>query len=88
MSQDWTNQYQRWYAIDYSLIQNPLLQRRCLIKKRKCNKKQKIKLSLAQKKRKTLKYAYHNADKLPEIDYFYADIHGNLKFRLKNPINL
>ena len=88
MSQDWTNQHQRQYAIDYSLIQNPLPQRSCLLKKRKCNKKQKIKLSLAQKRRKTLKYAYNNADKLPEIDFLYADIHGNLKFCLKNPINL
>ena len=88
MSQDWTNQHQKQYAIDYSPIQNPLLQRSCLLKKRKCNKKQKTKLSLAQKRRKTLKYAYNNADKLPEIDFLYADIHGNLKFCLKNLINL
>ena len=57
------------------------------LKRRKCNKKQKIKLSLTQTRRKTLTYAYNNADKLPEIDFFYADIHGNLKIRLKNPIN-
>ena len=57
------------------------------LKRRKCNKKQKIKLSLTQRRRKTLTYAYNNADKLPEIDFFSADIHGNLKIRLKNPIN-
>ena len=91
MSQDWTNQHQRWYTIDDSQVQfetDSFSQRSCLLKKRKCNKKQKIKLSLAQKRRKTLKYAYNNADKLPEIDFLYADIHGNLKFCLKNPINL
>ena len=49
--------------------------------------KQKIKLSLTQRRRKTLTYTYNNADKLPEIDFFYVDIHSNLKFRLKNPIN-
>ena len=57
------------------------------LKKTKSNKKQKIKFSLTQKRRKTLTYAYNNFDKLPEIDFFYADIHGNLKFRLKNAIN-
>ena len=57
------------------------------LEKRKCNRKQKIKLSLTQKRRKTLTYSYNNADKLPEIDFFYADIHGNHKFRLKNAIN-
>ena len=57
------------------------------LKRRKCNKKQNIKLSLPQGRRKTLIYAYNNADKLPETDFFYADIHGNLKFRLKNAIN-
>ena len=56
------------------------------LKRRKCNKKEKIKLSLTQRRRKTLTYAYNNADKLPETD-FYADIHGNLKICLKNPIN-
>ena len=51
------------------------------LKRRKYNKKQKIKLFLTQRRRKTLTYGYNN---LPEIDFFYADIHGNLKFRLKN----
>ena len=82
-----TNQHQRRYAIDDSPIQNPLLQRSCLLKKTKMQQKQKIKLSLTQRRRKTLTYAYNNADKLPEIDFFYVDIHSNLKFRLKNPIN-
>ena len=68
MSQDWTNQHQRRYAIDDSPIQNPLLQRSCLLKKKKMQ--QKIKLSLTQRRRKTLTYAYNNADKLPEIDFF------------------
>ena len=44
------------------------------LKRRKCNKKQKIKLSLTQRRRKTLAYAYNNADKLPEVDFFYTDI--------------
>ena len=57
------------------------------LKRRKCSRKQKIKPSLTQKRRKTLTYAYNNAEKLPEIDFFYADIHGNLKFRLKNAIS-
>ena len=57
------------------------------LRRRKCNKKQKIKLSLTQRRRKTLTYAYNNsADKSPGTD-FYRDIHGNLKFCLKNPIN-
>ena len=55
-------------------------------KRIKCNKKQKIKLSITQRRRKTLTYAYSNADKLSEIDIFCADIHGNLKFGLKNAI--
>ena len=37
-------------------------------------------------KKKKNTYAYNNADKLPEIDFFYADIHSNLKFHLKNPM--
>ena len=57
------------------------------LKRRKCNKKQKTKLSLTQRRRKTLTYAYNNAIKLSQIDFFYVDIHGNLKFRLKNAIS-
>ena len=34
MSQDWTNEHQRRYAIDDSTIQNPLFQRSCLLKKK------------------------------------------------------
>ena len=88
MSQDWTNQYQGRYAIDDSPIQNPLLQRSGLLKKKKMQQKTKNQtFSLTQRRRKTLTYSYNNADKLPEIDFFSADIHGNLKIRLKNPIN-
>ena len=76
MSQDWTNQHQRRYAIDNSSIQNPLLQRSCLCKKGNAieNKKN------TKRRRKTLILAYNNDDKLPEIDIFYAEIQGNLKF--------
>ena len=49
--------------------------------------KTKIKLSLTQRRRKTITYAYSNANKLPEIDFFYIDIHGNLKFRFKNAVS-
>ena len=44
------------------------------LKRKKCNKKQKIKLFLTQRRRKTFAYAYNNADKLPEVDFFYTDI--------------
>ena len=57
------------------------------LERRECKKKQNIKFPLTQWRRKTLTYAYNNADSLPEIDFFYADIHGSLKFCLKNPIN-
>ena len=56
------------------------------LKRKKCHKKQENKLSLIKGRRKTVAYVYNNAGKLPEIDFFYADIHGNLKFRLKNAI--
>ena len=85
MSQNWTNQHQRWYTINNSPIQNHSF--RAVYLKRKCNKKQKIKLSLTQRRSKTLTYAYNNAGKLPEIDFFYSDIHGNLEFQLKNTIS-
>ena len=47
----------------------------------------KIKLSLTRKRRKTLTYAYKISDKLPNVNFFYADIHGKLKIRLNEPIN-
>ena len=47
----------------------------------------KIKLSLTRKRRKTLTYAYKISGKLPNVKFFYADIHGNLKLRLNEPIN-
>ena len=68
------SQYQRRYAIVDSPIQKPLLQRSCLFKNTSKNKKSNF-LSHKEKK-KTLTYAYNN-----------ADIHGNLKFHLKNAIN-
>ena len=42
---------------------------------------------MARKRRKTLTYAYKISDKLPNVSFFYADIHGNLKLRLNKPIN-
>ena len=47
----------------------------------------KVKLSLTKKRRNTLKYAYKIQNQVTNVDFFYADIHGNLKFRLKKPIN-
>ena len=44
-------------------------------------------MPLTRKRRKTLTYAYKISDKLPNKDFFYADIHGNLKLRLIEPIN-
>ena len=44
-------------------------------------------MSMARKRRKTLTYAYKISDKLPNVSFFYADIHGNLKLRLNKPIN-
>ena len=44
-------------------------------------------LSLTRKRRKTLSYAYKISDKLPNVNFFYADIHGSLKLRLNEPIN-
>ena len=85
MPQDWTNQPR--YAIDDSPIQNPLFQRSCLLKLRKYNKKQPIKLSLTQRRKTAPTNVYSNSNSIPEIDFFYADIHSNLKFRLKNAIN-
>ena len=38
------------------------------LKRRKCNKKQKITLSPTQTRRKTLTYAYNNSDNLLEIE--------------------
>ena len=88
MSQDWTNQHQTWYAIDDSSILNPLLQKSCLLKKKKMLQETKNQtFPHTHAKKKILTYAYNNADKLTGIDFSYADIHGNLKFRLKNAIN-
>ena len=40
-----------------------------------------------KKKKKNTDYAYKILDKLPNVNFFYADIHGNLKLRLNKPIN-
>ena len=87
MSQDWTNQHERRYAIDNSPIQNPLLQRSCLLKKKKSQQKRKNQTFPHTKKKKHSHICLQQCWKLPEIDFFYADIHGNLKFRFRNPIN-
>ena len=55
---------------------------------KKCtNRNIKIKLSLTRKRTKTLAYAYKISGKLPNVNFFYVDIHGNLKLRLNKPIN-
>ena len=88
MSQDWINQHQRLYAIDDSTIQNSLFQRSCILKKEEnATKNKKSNYPSHKEEKKTLTYGYSNADKLAEIDFFYAGIHSNLKFRLKNAIN-
>ena len=87
MSHDWTNQSQRRYASDNIAIQNPLFHKSCLLKIRKCDKKQTIKISLTLRRRKTFTYGYSNYDSIPEIDFFYANMQSSLQFRLKNAIN-
>ena len=58
------------------------------VNRKKCTKRNiKIRLSLTRKRRKTLSYAYKISDKLPNVNFFYADIHGSLKLRLNEPIN-
>ena len=55
---------------------------------KKCTSRNiKIKLSLTRKRTKTLAYAYKISGKLPNVNFFYVDIHGNLKLRLNKPIN-
>ena len=63
-------------------------QDKAYVNRKKCsNRNLKIKLSLTRKRRKTLTYAYKIAGKLPNMNFFYADIHGNLKLRLSKSIN-
>lgn len=87
MSHDWTNQSQRRYASDNIAIQNPLFHKSCLLKIRKCYRKQTIKISLTLRRRKTFTYGYSNYDSIPEIDFFYANMQSSLQFRLKIAIN-
>ena len=42
---------------------------------------------LARKRRKTLTYVYKISDKWPNVNFFYADIHSNLRLQLNEPIN-
>ena len=63
-------------------------QEKAYVNRKKCaNSNITIKLSLTRKRRKTLTYAYKISDKLPNVNLFYADIHGKLKIRLNEPIN-
>ena len=82
MSQDCTNQHQRRYAMDYSPIQTPVLQRRCLLKKKKMQQ-----IFHHTKKKKTSHICLQQYWKIPELDFLYAEICGNLKFCLKNAIS-
>ena len=46
--------------------------------------KTKNKLSLTKRRRKNLTYAYNNDEKLPKVDFFYADMQKTVarkKFR-------
>ena len=43
--------------------------------------------AVTNKKKKKNNYAYEISDKLPNVNFFYADIHGNLKLQLNEPIN-
>ena len=50
------------------------------VSRKKCiNRNIKIRLSLTRKRRKTSTYAYKTSDKLPNVNFFYAVIRGNLK---------
>ena len=43
--------------------------------------------AVTNKKKKKNNYAYEISDKLPNVNFFYAGIHGNLKLQLNEPIN-
>ena len=43
--------------------------------------------AVTNKKKKKNNYAYEISDKVPNVNFFYADIHGNLKLQLNEPIN-
>ena len=43
--------------------------------------------AVTNKKKKKNNYAYEISDKLLNVNFFYADIHGNLKLQLNEPIN-
>ena len=62
----------------------PSVREAVYLKKENATKNKKSNFSSHEEEKLT--YAYNNADKLPEIDFFYADIHSNLKFCLKNPM--
>ena len=57
-------------------------QEKAYVNRKKCsNHNIKTKLSLTRKRRKTLIYEYKVSEKLPNVNFFYVDIHGNLKLR-------
>ena len=51
------------------------------------NRKVKIKIFLTKKMRKILSYAHQATANIPNEDFPYADINGNLKLRLKENSN-
>ena len=62
--------------------------RAALYQKRKTitNNKLKVKLSLTKKRTKTLTQAYKMVESNQQVKFVFADINGNLKLRLNQPI--
>ena len=56
-------------------------------RKKTKNKKIKIKISSHQKRREILSYAHQATINIPNVDFPYADINGNLKLQLKENFN-
>ena len=50
------------------------------------NKKLKVKLSLTKKRTKTLTHAYKMVESIQQVKFVFADINGNLKLRLNQPV--
>ena len=51
------------------------------------NRKIKVKISLSKKRRKVLSYAHQATANIPNVDFPYLGINGNLKLRLKEYFN-
>ena len=51
------------------------------------NRKIKIKISLTKKRHKIVSYPHLATANIPNVDFPYADINGNLKLRLKENFN-